>query len=172
MKINRRQFVYLTGAALLQPAVSLAQPDPYDTLIQGQYANRIRFLQQAGGLYLGQDFKLTSTPTEWLLRIGEYKGKFHGEPVEFHGYWIYRTDANMCWQAQNDGGGGLAYWNQDGKATDLPGDREIFNLVAVDKQQRTVKISHKGRNYVGLIGDSFSCHESITNAAIFIVQFV
>lgn len=163
--------------------------DPYDALINNQYANRVRFIRQVGGQYLGSNFKLASGPTDWRLTLGRYAGRYGGHPVDLHGYWIFHPNANKCWQTMYRGGNPLQYWNEDGKATGNPEDYELFMFQAVNKADRTVKIYNASWeaycrltgalpgigswvNYVGLVGDAFSCNESPDNAAIFVVEFL
>ena len=101
----------------------------YDDLIAGQYLGAIKYIQTLGGLYFGIDFKTSQNPTPWNLRQGRYQGRLHGAKLDLHGYWIFRTDAEMCWQAVNGGGDGLVYWNQDGKANPaVPENWELFNV--------------------------------------------
>jgi hypothetical protein len=187
---SRRRFLQLAGASTVVLADTVLAQDPFESLINNQYANRVRFLRQAGGQYFGADFRLAPTPTEWLLKLGRYPGRYQGTAVDLHGYWIFRTDANQCWQAVNRGGGPLKYWNADGRAAGNPEDWELFSFSAVDRSERTVKIFNTSwatyrravgslpdrrrdwRNHIGLTGETFSCNESEQNAAIFVVEFV
>jgi hypothetical protein len=159
--------------------------DPYDVLLSGQYADRIRFIRQVGGQFLGADFRLTATPTDWLLRLGRYVGNYFGHPVDLHGYWVYRPDANKCWQAVNRGDGALQYWNDDGRASGPPEDWELFTFTAVNRADRTVKINNTSaptfrlfggggpeRFFVNLVGDVFSCNDTSAHAAVFVVEFL
>lgn len=146
--------------------------DRYDTLIEHQYANRIRLLRQAGGQYLGANFMLSAGPTDWMLRLGRYQGATGGHTYVLHGYWIFRPDANMCWQARN-ASGPLDYWNKDGKAVGNPEDWELFRVDAVSKADQTVKIYNaKSKSYIGLVNQTFACDEAKANAAVFQVEFV
>src|SRR5262245_19646287 len=186
--MTRRRFLSATAATAAWTRVSWAQ-DPFDSLIQGQYANRLRFVRQAGGQYLGDRFKLSATPTEWLLKLGRYAGRYRGQAVDLRAYWIFKPNANVCWQAINRGGGALQYWNQDGRAVGNPEDWELFTFDVVNKGQKTVKIYNasfaayakaigtwqkdqtKVRCYVDLVGDTFSCKGNVSEAAVFSVEF-
>jgi len=163
--------------------------DPFDVLIDGQYANDVQFVRQEGGLFLGPNFDLAAAPTPWTLRLGRYDGKYHNTPVNLRAYWIYKKSVNMCWQAENRGGGSLKFWNQDGHAAGSPEDFELFSFYAVDRRKRTLKIfnpsyhrylealngAYNGTNdpcYVNLVGNTFMCNDSFANAAIFTARFV
>lgn len=157
----------------------------YRDLINGQYANNVLFVQQVGGLFFGNNFRLSESPTTWRLRLGRYKGRYSGKNVDIHGYWIFRSDAKMCWQAVNYGDGALQYWNEDGRATGSPQDWELFSFREVDEDTSTVKIynaAYKARrsaddlhyadhNFINLVGDTFSCNDKEEHAAIFTVKF-
>jgi hypothetical protein len=146
----------------------------FDYLIAGQYAGVAKFMEQVGGSYFGPNFTLTQTPMNWLLKLGRYSENVGHGPIDLHGYWIFRTDVNKCWQAVNGGGGALQYWNEDGQAQGNPENWELFNFYAVDPNQNTVKIasgSGEGGQFINLVGDTFSCSENGDNAAIFRVQF-
>jgi hypothetical protein len=171
-KLNRRAFMGGTiGVGVSIATCVRAQPDPYDTLIGGQYANTIKFVEQAGGQYFGPNFQLSPTPSEWRLAVGRYIGRVGGAPVDWHGYWIFKPHANQCWQAVNGGGSRLAFWNQDGRAAGQPEDFELFNFIAVNKAERTVKIQGIHGRFIGLVGNTFNCSENGPHAAIFTVQF-
>jgi hypothetical protein len=172
MQLHRRAFVAgAVGIGFGTTTTVSAQPDPYDMLIAGQYANKVKFLEQAGGLFIGPNLQLTSNSTDWLLKLGRYIGREHGQPVDWHGYWIFRPDARLCWQAVNSGGGALDFWNRDGKAAGDPEDFELFNFIPVSKPQKTVKIQAIHGYFVGLVGNTFNCSEHVDHAAIFTVQF-
>jgi hypothetical protein len=148
----------------------------YDDLIAGQYAAVIQYLEQVGGSYFGGNFTLSQTPTKWLLKLGRYKGNLGHGPIDLHGYWIFRTDVNMCWQAVGGGGAALAYWNQDGRAQGNPENWELFQFLAVDPAQQTVKIQgisgelNHGGCFVTLVGGTFLCNDR-TNGTVFKVGF-
>jgi hypothetical protein len=83
----------------------------------------------------------SSTPSIWhRLEALDDKGFYSAhQDVDLHGYWIYRTDANQCWQVQGGTCGPLTFWNKDGRAQGNPDNWELFNFVAVNKNQGTVK---------------------------------
>jgi hypothetical protein len=190
MKISRREFIAGTAALSVSGIGSSlqAQPDPYDVLIAGQYANDVQFIQQEAGKYLGVDYKLAESPSTWTLQMGRYPGKYNGHPVDLHGYWIFRKGLRRCIQAVNYGAGPLDTWNKDSRASGNPEDWELFTFEKVSKQDRTVKIyntayvAHREfstgehfasdwRYYINLVGNSFSCNDTGNHAAIFIVKF-
>jgi hypothetical protein len=192
MSIDRRTFIGIGLAAVAAEAIPAfaAPPDPYDALVSGQYAGEIRIRLQGGGLYLGQDFKLSGTPATWRLRLGHYPGEYNGHGVDLHGYWIYKQNANQCWQAVNGGGGALQYWNADGKAKGSPEDYELFTFRQHDHNSRTIKIFNTSfdprftwntghvpepeqeRCYVGLTGDTFRCDRTLAQSEIFVIEFI
>jgi hypothetical protein len=145
----------------------------FDDLIAGQYAGVLRLIEQVGGSYFGRNFNLSQTPTEWQLQLGRYQGNLGHGPIDLHGYWIFRTDAHMCWQAVNGGGGGLQYWNQDGLAQGNPENWELFNFFPW--QGNRVKIqcsSGMGGYFINLVGNTFFCNDNEANGAAFNVQFL
>lgn len=164
-------FVPLAVAAGVLPTRALAQPNPYNTLIGGQYAAPIR-LKQVGGRYLSHDFKLTSSADVWSLELGRYNWVNKGKTTVYTGYWIFTPDGVKCWQAAGGAGPALAYWNQDGRATGNPQDWEIFNFEAVRPQDGTVRIKHKSGRYVHLVGETFQLANGRDDAAIFVPEFV
>src|SRR5665213_4122714 len=184
--LDRRTFVAGVLATTVAARPSVGQ-DKFTSLIQNQYAGNV-VLQQIGGQYLGYDFTLSPGVATWELRLAEYRGRYCGNDVDLHGYWIFRPGVNRCWQAVNRGGGPLVYWNQDGHAVGNPEDWELFNFATVDASQQTVKIFNGSfgrsqtacgihidpnwRYLVGLTATTFSCNETGANAAIFNVQFV
>lgn len=174
---------------LFLATVACASADNYDDLIANRYLGTVR-LQQVGGSYVGLDFKATTTPTTWLLKSGHYKGRltfvkgsWKGEgvhqDVDLHGYWIYRTDANQCWQVQGGSGGSLVYWNQDGKAHGDPENWELFTFNLVNKSQGTVIIQTSISDFkplpgwVSLVNNQFAClANQKLYAAVFKVTFL
>lgn len=193
MLITRRAFITGTSVSTLAMLANRArgqQPDPYQTLLMGQYANDLQLLQQEGGLYMGDNFQLSSTPMTWTLRLGRYPGRYNDHNVDLHGYWIYKKNVNQCWQAVNYGGGPLAFWNADGRARGNPEDWELFTFEKVDQNsdaQHTVRISNSAYTthmtwmtghvpntspcYVNLVGNTFQCSDIQQNGAVFIVAF-
>jgi hypothetical protein len=182
--LTRRQFIQLAGGSLAGVGAlggTLYGQDPYDTLIIGQWANRIRLLQQIGGQHLQENFTLGTTAADWLLRVGRYRGRQGGRPVDTHGYWIFKGNGERkCWQrvSRRQGGdrtpiGTLRYWNEDGRAVGDPEDWELFVFEQVSRLDRTVKIrwARSTTTYVGLVGTVFSCNSPAARAAIFRVEF-
>jgi hypothetical protein len=163
-------------------------PNPYDTLIQGQYTGNLKLKEQNVKKYFGPNFNLTDTPTTWSLQLGRYAGRYHDHAVDLHGYWIFKQGVNQCWQAVERGGGPLQFWNADGHAAGAPEDWELFTIYEVSKPNGTVSIyntsympyitdttGHVPNNpqcYVGLTGAAFDCSETSANAAVFHVEFV
>jgi hypothetical protein len=180
---SRREFIAAASAGVIvaaaSPSAVLAQRqlDQYDVLIQGQFANRLRLLQQVGGQFLQVDFTLGGTGTDWRLQLGRYRGRVNDRPVNVTGYWIYHPDSNVnkCWQAGLDNGQRpLRYWNNDGRAAGSPEDWELFTFEAVNRQDMTVKIrnSRFPLVYVSLVGTRFDCNgRGARQAAIFKVEF-
>jgi len=164
--MNRRRVIGGVGAALLTGNFSEAASADYNALISGQYANNL-ILQQVGGLYFQKDLTLGPSQYPWRLTLGQYNWMNDGHLTIFTGYWVFRTDAHQCWQAANDGGGGLDFWNQDGKAMGPPQDWELFNFEAANAAQGTVRIKHKNNSYIGLFGNNFTCSAGLSNAAVF-----
>jgi hypothetical protein len=159
-QVSRRLFVglCLSGAFPTEPV--LAQPaGDVASLLAGRYVGEVA-LRLTGGQYLGPDFRLAPAPTRWILRPGRYDGRFEGDPVHLSGYWIYHPDSKRCWQAAGGMGPRLAYWNEDGRATGLPEDWELFAFSRGDGAQVTIsKLNHrKLACYVVLKGDQFSLH--------------
>ena len=193
MKMHRRDFVVALGAAATAaraPKSLSATPDnPYDILIRGQYANDIQLVHQQTGKYFGVDFRPTDMPTTWALRLGRYVGRYNGKDVDLHGYWIFRKDANQCWQAVNYGNNRLDYWNKDGRRVGNPEDWELFSFEEVSRENRTVKIyatayvslrsSYPGQRpnpdgwsfYINIAREKFRCSAKKANAAVFTVRF-
>jgi hypothetical protein len=174
VQLTRRSFLTVTGltaTSLGLPRLAKAQ-DPYETLIAGQFANRIRLLQQVGGQFLQRDFTLGSTPTDWMLQLGQYRGKINDKAVDWSGYWIFHPTARRCWQAA---AGDLRYWNADGRAVGNPEDWELFTFHRVNTADRTVRIKNTPTSggWVSLVGSRFKCNGSgPAQAAVFVVQFL
>jgi hypothetical protein len=158
-------------------AASTPNPTPaFAALVAGQYAGVLQSLKQVGGSFFGPNFTLSPKPTKWLLKLGRYKGTSEEGPVDLHGYWIFRTDVQMCWQAVQAGGGALQYWNQDGSAKGNPDERALFAFIPVDNipnipQAVKIRCIGGGGYFVNLVGDTFSCDDSEDHATIFIVEF-
>lgn len=176
MEINKTRrlvcgFVPLAVAVGVLPTRAFAQPNPYDTLIKGQYAAPIR-LKQAGGRYLGHNFDLTAAADVWSLEIGAYDWHTGGKVIPYRGYWIFTPDGVKCWQAAGGAGPKLQYWNEDGRAAGNPQDWEIFNFEAVSPQDGTVRIKHKSGRYVHLVGNTFQLANGRDDAAVFTPEFV
>ena len=74
-------------------------------------------LSVSAGQYFGRDFRIVGTPQWWKPVHGTYNAQ--------QGYWIFRPDVNMCWQAENSNGP-FSYWNLDGRAAGSPQDWELF----------------------------------------------
>jgi hypothetical protein len=167
-------FVPLAVAAGVLPARALAQPNPYDTLINGQYASPIR-LKQVGGRYLGNNFRLTSSADVWSLELGAYDWHTGGRVIPYRGYWIFNPNGMECWQAQGRDGHGpeIGYWNHDRKAAGNPENYEIFNFESVKPQEGTVRIkSASAGSYVRLVGETFKLGGGKNDAAIFVPGFM
>ena len=87
-------------------------------LVAGQYINRAIRLTDGAHSYFDYTLKFSpGAPVAWSLQRATY--------ANYVAYWIFRTDAQMSWQAQ-DGNGKLQYWNVDGQATWPPQDWEMF----------------------------------------------
>jgi hypothetical protein len=181
--LSRREFIAATASSAVASTSALAYQDPYDRLLKLQYSGNVRLRVLQG--YLGNDFRLSSTPTEWRLAEGRYRGRYSGTNVDLHGYWIFLPNANRCWQVMNRGNGPLRFWNADGRATGKPEDFELFSFSEVDRAGKTAKVFNaslgayntatggtRSKPYVGLVQDTFACDETAQGASIFTVEFV
>jgi hypothetical protein len=110
--------------------------------------------------YFGQWFQVVANTTLWRPDRGSYNG--------LHGYWIFRPDARMCWQAVN-ANGPLRYWNQDGQAQGNPEDWELFVFEAVDASKGQVRIKNIYGAYVNYVGGVFQCTGNQGQAQVFTV---
>jgi len=130
-------------------------------LVQGTYFRAAR-LTDGAGQYLDYNLRFSSTPTSWSLQQGIYN--------QYPGYWIFRTDVNQCWQAQNTNGP-LVYWNKDGLAHWPPQDWELFRFEFADTGQYVVAKNIYGTNYLRQQGINFGCDGTYGNAVRFGVEF-
>lgn len=154
---------------------SVAQADQFQILIDGQFNGNVRFLQVAGTQYFGDNFHTSRNPVVWRIAMGVYsrRTKDH-RPIDAHGYWIYKPDANRCWKNEF---GVLKYWNEDNLAKGPPEDYELFRFGVADAGAKTVIIQNLRQDgpqrYISLSGDNFSCNEPNPKlATVFFVEFV
>jgi hypothetical protein len=104
-------------------------------------------LQVEDNVYFGYNFTLSPIKSLWLPSHASYNS--------LRGYWMFRPDARLCWQAVLDSGNYLRYWNADGQATGNPEDWEMFLFEAVDAQNGIVRIRQVYGKYVNLVGQTF-----------------
>lgn len=131
-------------------------PTLYNALVNRQYANVVRF-RYISGNYFGYNFTLDPTPSDWVTELGEYHGKFFDRKVDFYGYWIFKANTDLCWQAVN-ARDSLTYWNLPGNAR-VPEDWELFTVQALDPSAGTVTIiQSNSQNPVRLVGTTFTCN--------------
>src|ERR1051326_5410309 len=71
--------------------------------------------------FLGNSFQISPHMTLWRPDRGSYNG--------LQGYWIFRPDVRMCWQAYNTRGP-LYYCSNAGQARGNPDDWELFVFEA------------------------------------------
>jgi hypothetical protein len=165
----------------------------YQALVNGQFTGRVQFKPiSIPGTWLGDgsgeaDFPLVTTPTEWDMRRGEYRGTYHGHNVDIVAYWIYSFGKDMCWQAENYGGARLKHWHWDGHPVVSPEDMELFTVEAVSEADQTVRIHNAAygqwvldntgsadfdpHTYISLVGHNFACNATKANAIVLQVIF-
>lgn len=132
-------------------------------LVNGTYFQALR-LGFGGGEYLDYSFHLSNLAANatWVLTQGKYN--------QLTGYWIFRPDVKMCWQAVN-ANGPLDYWNQDGRAKGNPEDWELFVFELVDAAAGVVRVKNIYGRYVRFALGSFVCDTGPDDAGHFYVDF-
>jgi hypothetical protein len=147
----------------------------YNQFINGQYFGDFR-LTLGAGKYFDYDFAQSSAPANavWKNQQGTYN--------QLSGYWIFRPDVRMCWQATPNGCGKLDYWNHDGYAQGNPEDWELFVFEGVDSGSAAVKVKNIYGCYVrydpnsplpyeSSVRGTFLCDTNINSAQVFYVDF-
>jgi len=110
--------------------------------------------------FFGPWFQITQSTTLWRPDRGSYNG--------LHGYWMFRPDARMCWQAVNTNGP-LRYWNADGQATGNPEDWELFIVEVVNADLGQVRIRNIYGAYVNFVANVFQCTGTQAQAQVFTI---
>lgn len=158
---SRRRVARLLGVGALSllllrtPLVDAQPSEPLQSLLTGTYVGDLQ-LKTLDGMYLGNDFKLSSAPAQWTLRVGQYErreGFF--KKVSLYGYWIYRPDGKHCWKAENGEGPGLVFWNLDGKSKGPPEDWELFRFVLGADANLRIVLSRSPTTMLRLKGNQF-----------------
>jgi hypothetical protein len=149
---------------------SFIAPDPAKVaqLVSGTYFQAIR-LGYGADVYLNNQFGLSTKPAAntfpsitWVLRQGSYG--------PLRAYWIFRSDANQCWQAVG-ANGPLAMWNADGLAQGPPEDWELFLFEIADSEGTQVRAKNVYGRYVRYGSPAFACDGDVGTAAHFYPEF-
>lgn len=115
-------------------------------------------LQVEENVYLGYNFTLSPTKSLWLPSHASYN--------QYRGYWMFRPDARLCWQAVLDSGSYLRYWNADGQASGNPEDWEMFLFEPVDPPNGIVHIRQLYGKYVNLVNQTFQASGTTGDDAV------
>lgn len=139
-----------------------------ESLVNGTYFGAFRLGYHAGE-YLNNHFTLSNAQQDWSRQSFTWVTK-QGTYNAMSGYWVFRCDANQCWQAVNTSGP-LALWNTDGRARGNPEDWELFVFEFANPEHTQVFVKNVYGRYVRYQGPSFVCDADRAHAASFIPEF-